>query len=233
LEQLDSQHKKIVWNENEPIPDLSRKCELARIEMRNYDREIKVLEVIPRIIECWDGLGNDSDSKQLTLTEFLTATLFEWIHKNEMKEQELRQILRALKLPEDKVVTIRGYKYTYYRIAKNDADKANFVNESQTEKLRRKYRLAINKALKPFEQDFYVYLAFDDKKVLKQVSIEILREIDGKTEKEKTAIMNALSDRGFRIKGRSWAISGIKERNLTGQESIKELQNIAIAMIRK
>lgn len=233
LEQLDGQHIEIIWSENESIVDLSRKCELARIEMRNYDREIKVLEEIPEILKFWNELDNNSEFKQQTLAEFLTEPLFERIRKNEMKEQDLRQILRTLKLPEDKVVTIRGYKYTYYRLAKNDEDKANFINEAQTEKLRRKYRLAINKALKPFEPDFSVYLTLDDKKALKKVSIELYRETEGKTEKEKAEVVKALENRGFKIKDHSWGIFGIKEKNLTGKESVKDLQSIAETMIEK
>lgn len=232
FEQLNQHHVEITWSENESILDLSKKCEIKRIEIRNYDSEIKVLEEIPGILKLWKKLRNDPDLKQ-TVAEFLTETMFERIQKKEMKEQNLRDILRALKLPESRVVTIRGYKDTNYRLAKSDADKINLINEALTEKLRRKYRLAINKALKPFGQDVSVHLVLDEKNALKKLEIEIYPKTAGKTEEEKAEAVKALEDKSFKIKNHHWAISGVKEANLTGNESIKELQSIAKAMLEK
>jgi hypothetical protein len=233
FEQLDQQHTEITWSENDSIFDLSRKCEIARIEMRNYDKEIKVLEEIPIILKRWKKLCNNSDLKQQTVTQFLTETMFERIQKREMKERNLREILRTLKLPEDQVVPIQRYNCTCYRLSKSDADKINLINEAQTEKVRRKYRLAVNKALKSFGKDVSVHLELDEKNALKKLGIEVYTETDEKTGAEKAELVKALEDKGFKIVDHHWAISGVKEANLTGTESIKELQSIARAMLEK
>jgi hypothetical protein len=118
LENLDRQHAEIRWNETESVTDLSQKCEAVRIEMRKYRYETEVLEILARAIDWWREYRG-SDSTRFSGEELVSQFVIENTLKNTVKETDIREVLRLLGLPEDKVVTIPMRGGTDYVLAEN------------------------------------------------------------------------------------------------------------------
>ncbi|MGD0645519.1 MAG: hypothetical protein ABSA75_11500 [Candidatus Bathyarchaeia archaeon] len=228
---LDNQHLEIKWRETDSIAELSQKCEIARIELRKYDWETRVLEEIPGILELWKQLRQESSYKEASIEEFATQCIFERIRKKEVKEDDLRSVLKLLKLPEHKIVTIRGYRFTYYRLAKNETERIKLLKEAQKEKLQRKYMLAINKAIKPLEKDVSVHLILDENNMPKSLGLTTYKQIDQKLESQRIELAKNLELSGFKIDVNPWGIYGTKKVNLNGKENIKQLQVTAKNML--
>ena len=229
---LDKQHVEIVLSGSESYECLTQKCELARCEMRNYRRETIVLEAIERAIERWQELKNDSYFKRSVAEEFVARWVIENTEKKVVTEEDIRQILRTLSLPENQVITIRGYGFTYYRLPINEEDKQKLMKEAKMESCRRKYIQKIMKALKPLEKDVSVRIALNENLEPKSLLIEIYKHVDHNDETERDTITRELETRNFEVEIYSWAIYGAKGVELTGKENINQLQEIAKRMLK-
>jgi hypothetical protein len=228
---LDKQHVEIVLSGSESYEELTQKCELVRCEMRKYLRETIVLEAIESAIDRWQELKNNLYFKRYVAEEFVAQWVIENTKKKTVKEKDIRQVLRTLSLPEDQVITIRGYGFTYYRLPENEEDKQKLLKEAKVENRRRKYIQKITKALKPLEKDVSVRVALNDNLEPKSLLIEVYKHVDQNEEKERDTITRDLKTRNFKVETYSWAIYGVKGAELTGKESINQLQEIAKRML--
>lgn len=112
FEALERCHAEIHWSERWSYSDLLTECEQARTEMRRYDEQVAVLgtikTVILRLKEREPVLENPVEEQVAWLTLL-------WQPKYLVKEGRIRELLRILELPEERVETIkhRGYKTDY------------------------------------------------------------------------------------------------------------------------
>lgn len=114
FEALERCYTEISYTAQESYPELLAECEQARSEMRRFNEEIEVLKTIksalPNITKPREGpiLANPTEEQVAWFT-------LEWQPKYEVKEKRIREILRTLALPEDKVKTVkrRGFKTEY------------------------------------------------------------------------------------------------------------------------
>lgn len=104
---------RIVSASTDPYSELLEKCERARIEMRRYEEEIRVLKTIDSVIirhreNNYKVCGNPFDEQIAYLTLIYQP-------KQLVKEDRIREILKTLGMPEHKVKTIKheGYRREY------------------------------------------------------------------------------------------------------------------------
>lgn len=104
FEALERNHPEINYSEGLPYGELLKRCEQARNEMRRYDEEVAVLSTIQsavlRLTEQKPVLENPLEEQIARLTLL-------WQPKYLVKERRIRELLRILGLPEEKVKTIK------------------------------------------------------------------------------------------------------------------------------
>jgi len=228
LEALDKQHIEIRRIGSESYEELLQKCELARNEMRKYRDETVVLEEIGNALRLsLQAVSNQHFSAE----DYIAKLAIERSIGNGVKENVVRQILRILKLPENNVITIKGYGFTTYRLPENGEDRNSLLKKAEFEKLRRKCLLGIMKAIKPLEKDARAGLDLNERGEPELLEISIWKQIEADEEAERKALIENFEARNFKTKNWSWAIEGTKYADLTGKENLKQLQDIAKRML--
>ncbi len=113
---LEQHHIEILSNPKESLTKLATKCERARNEMRQYDEEIAVLTTIKSALLSCTNPKEISRSKNPVEEQVAWLTL-SWQPKYTVKEKRIRELLKLLGLPEEKVKSIKypGSK-TEYRL---------------------------------------------------------------------------------------------------------------------
>jgi len=228
LQALDKQHIEIGRMGSESYEELLQICELARNEMRKYRDETIVLEEIGNALRL---SLQEVSNQHLSAEDYIAKLAIEGSIRNGVKENVVRQILRILKLPENNVIAIKGYGFTAYRLPKNGEDRNSLLKKAELEKVRRKHLLEIMKAIKPLEKDAHARLDLNDKGEPELLEISIWKQIEANEEAERKVLMKNLEARNFKTKNWSWAIEGTKYADLTGKETLKQLQEIAKRML--
>ncbi len=228
LDALDKQHAEIRRLGNESYEELLEKCESARNEMRKYRNETIVLKEIESALR--PPLNADSHQR-ISVEDQIARWTIEGSIRNGVKENITREILRVLKLPENNVITIKGYGFTAYRLPKDEKDANRLLKKAELEKLRRKYLLGIMKAIRPLEKDVHVTLSLNDRGEPEFLEIEIWKQIEKSEEAQRKLFIDDLKARKFKITDWSWAIGGIKQTRLTGKETMEQLQDKAKRMV--
>ena len=228
LDALDKQHAEIRRSGNESYEELLEKCELARNEMRKYTNETIVLKEIGSALR----LPLNADSHQrLSAEDHIAIWAIEGSIRNGVKENITREILRVLKLPENNVITIKGYGFTDYRLPEGGEDMNSLLKEAEFERLRRKCLREIMKAIRPLEKDVHATLRLNDKGEPEFLEIGIWKQIEKSEEAQRKLIIDDLKARNFKTNDWSWAIEGRKQTRLTGKETMEQLQDKAKRMM--
>lgn len=232
LEALDRQHTKIKRICNEPHQELLEKCERARIEMRKYREETAVLGKLAYAIKHWNEVKNEPYFTDHCAEDYVTLWVLDGVRKWEVKEERIREILRAIKLPEIHVIALRNYgSKVSFRLAKNAEEEAFLLKRAELLKTKTKYLKAIAKAIRSIDKKAYAYLELTDEGRPKRLGIEVSKPVEENNEAEKQAIINELRAKGFKAKYWTWHIYGEKEVHLKGTETVQELQAIAKKMM--
>ena len=231
LNALDRQHVEIKHTGDESYQVLLQKCELARNEMRKYNHETIVLKEIANALERWANVQNDSYYQRHPKEDCVAYWVIRGIRKNDVKEEDIRRILGILNLPENHIITIKGYGFTDYRFSKNEKDRQNFLREAELERLRKKYIQSIMKTIRPLEKDVSIKLELNENREPKLLVLEICRQVEPTAETERNTIIEKLRARNFETKNYSWTIYATKKADLTGKENIKELRDLAKRML--
>ncbi len=108
---LEKGHPAIVFNTDETYDQLLEKCEQGRQEMRLYQEEIEVLKTIESALNRYRW--GSSEICGNPINEQIAYLTLIYQPKQMVKEERIRQILRTLGLPEQKVKTKKypGYRY--------------------------------------------------------------------------------------------------------------------------
>lgn len=109
---LEKSHYEIAFTAPKSYQELLESCEKARNEIRRYHEEISILKTIERVIPAIVAPEYPLENPVEELIALLTLISQP---KYEVKEKRIREILRTLGLPEDKVKTVkkRGSKTEY------------------------------------------------------------------------------------------------------------------------
>jgi len=91
---------------------LLEKREAAREEMRKYHKETAVLWGIARALGHWIEVKDDRSFWDRPAEDYICSWVINGVRKSDAKEDDIREILRILKLPENHIITIKGYGYT-------------------------------------------------------------------------------------------------------------------------
>lgn len=228
---LDRQHVNVRRIGDENPAELLEKCELARDEMRKYNTETIVLTKIADVLQHWIEAKDDSYFKTNPPEDYICLWVLQGVSRSDVKEREVRRILQILKLPEDHVVTIKGYGFTHYRLSKDREDRKRLLREAELEKQRRKYLLNIVKAIRPFEKEAHAYLDLDDQGEPKRLLITVWRHVRSDDEAKRKEVIEELRAKGFKAKDRTHYVRGTKQVDLKGNEDSEQLQEIARRMI--
>jgi hypothetical protein len=232
LEALEKQHVDIRHTSTESYDELLRKCETARNEMRNYHKETVVLNQIASALENWERLKKEGYVERIRLEDQIAQQVIQWVEKAVVKEDEVRQILRTMDLPEHNVITIKAYGYTWYKVPENNRDKETLLKEARLQKIRREYLMKINKVIKPLESDAQVDIGLTDGGKPRWLVMRIWKQIEEEDEALRKSVTDDLIARRFNVKTWTWAIEGTKQSLLTGEENLKQLQEIAKQMLK-
>jgi hypothetical protein len=232
LEALEKQHVDIRHTGTESYDELLRKCETARNEMRNYHKETVVLNQIASALENWERLKKEGYVERIRLEDQIAQQVIQWVEKAVVKEDEVRQILRTMDLPEHNVITIKAYGYTWYKVPENNRDKETLLKEARLQKIRREYLMKINKVIKPLESDAQVDIGLTDGGKPRWLVMRIWKQIEEEDEALRKSVTDDLIARRFNVKTWTWAIEGTKQSLLTGEENLKQLQEIAKQMLK-
>lgn len=219
---LDKEHILVERTGNESYDELRQKCETARNEMRKYQRETAVLNHLLSVLEYWTSRNEHAQIEQIA----------EWVirrvPKKVVKENDVREILQTLGLPEENVITIRGYGFTDYGTPKNEEDRRRILEQVQIQKTRKDYLRQIQKTLKLLDKDAEANLKLEDGKP-KWLEITVQKEVE---QEEKEAVISQLKARNFTVE--DWGgILARKQTLLTGRENLPQLQEIARQMLTK
>ena len=233
LELLDKQHANIEHTGTESYTELLQKCEMARNEMRNYHREIIVLHQIALALQNWVRMRREGYIQRKRPKDQIAQWVIGGVEKAAVKENDIRQILRTLSLPEHNVITVKGYGFTYYRLPENKEDKKRLLKEAKLQRIRRGYLIGIRKATRPLERDADVDMGLTENGEPKWLEIIVQKEVEQQNEEERKTIVRDLKGKNFEIKNWSWAIEGTKQTFLSGKENLKQLQEIAKRMLTK
>lgn len=113
---LEERHVDITYDSKETYGELVAKCEMARNEMRRYDEEIAALNTVKSALS---RLIKSEEVSQIEnpIEEQVARLTLEWQPKYVVKERRIREILKILGLPEERVKSTKhpGSK-TYYRL---------------------------------------------------------------------------------------------------------------------
>ncbi|MFH1087272.1 MAG: hypothetical protein V1737_01635 [Chloroflexota bacterium] len=112
FEALERGHAEIRWSGECSYSDLLAECERARSEMRSYDEEVAVLGTIQSVIL---GLQEREPVLENPVEEQVAWLTLLWQPKYLVNEIRIRELLRILGLPEERVETVkhRGRKTEY------------------------------------------------------------------------------------------------------------------------
>jgi hypothetical protein len=232
LEALEKQHVDIRHTGTESYDELLRKCETARNEMRNYHKETVALNQIASALENWERLKKEGYVERIRLEDQIAQQVIQWVEKAVVKEDEVRQILRTMDLPEHNVITIKAYGYTWYKVPENNRDKETLLKEARLQKIRREYLMKINKVIKPLESDAQVDIGLTDGGKPRWLVMRIWKQIEEEDEALRKSVTDDLIARRFNVKTWTWAIEGTKQSLLTGEENLKQLEEIAKQMLK-
>jgi len=226
LEALEKQHSKVEISGGESYEELRRKAETAREEMRRYVKETAILQRIARALENWiESKGNLPDHPA---EDYISLWTIKGVKRREAKEEEVRKVLRTLKLPENHIITIKAYGRTWHEIARSEDERKRLLREAEIEKKRRNLILGVMRAVKPLDRDVKVYLEMDGEgrpRVLEMVVCKLLEEGED--------IVKALERGGFQVRKMKDLVYGYKEIDLRGDEDLRALQTIAKETIRR
>lgn len=232
IDALDEQHAKIQRVGNEPYDELLGKCEQARIEMAKYREETTVLSLLAQKLDRWLEIKNESFVAEHTAESYIAYEIIRDITKREVKEERVRNVLRVLKLPEDRVITIRRYgSGTEHVLSESREEREALLRQAELEKVRAKWLRAIVRVVRHIDRRAYVRLEMTDEAKPKRLAITVYREVDEQDEAEKKIIADEFKAKGFEVKEWSWQIRGIKQVDLKGTETVKELQTAAEQMM--
>jgi len=227
LEALEKRHSEVKILGSEPYETLKEKAETAREEMRKYIKETAILWGVAGALEKWIKIKDALHDHPAE--DYISLWVIKDVRKRDAKEEEIREVLRTLKLPESHVITIREYGRTWYELPRNEDDRKRLLKKAEIEGKRRELILGIMKAVRPLDKDTEVYLEMDDEGTPRMLKITVYRPLEkGRSEE----IMNALKKEGFKVGKWGDYISGFKEITLRGDEDLKELQQIARKSIR-
>jgi len=113
---LEERHVDITYDSKETYEELVAKCEMARNEMRRYDEEFAALNTVKSALS---RLIKSEEVSQIEnpIEEQVARLTLEWQPKYVVKERRIREILKILGLPEERVKSTKhpGSK-TYYRL---------------------------------------------------------------------------------------------------------------------
>jgi len=218
---LDKKHILVERTGSESYDELRQKCETARNEMRKYQRETTVLNHLLSVLD-WTSRNEHAQTSQIA----------EWVirrvPKALVKENNVREILQTLGLPEENVITIRGYGFTDYRIPENEEDRRRILEQVRIQKTRKDYLRRIQKTLKLLDKDAEANLELTEDGKPKWLEITVQKAVDNK---EKEAVISQLKARNFTVDDWSWGIIARKQTLLTGRENLPQLQEIAKQML--
>jgi len=222
---LDKKHILVERTGNESYDELRQKCETARNEMRKYQRETEVLNHLLSVLGYWTSRNEHAQIGQIA----------EWVirrvPKVDVKENDVREVLQTLGLPEENVITIRGYGFTDYRVPENEEDRRRILEQVRIQKTRKDYLRRIQKTLKLLDKDAEANLKLTEDGKPKWLEITVQKEVE--EDKEKEAVISQLKARNFTLDDWPWGIIARKQTLLTGRENLPQLQEIAKQMLVK
>lgn len=225
LEALEMRHPEINILGDESYEKLLKKAELAREEMRRYMKETTILRTLAWALERWIEFRGSPYFSDHPAEDYISLWVIDGVRKRDAKEDEIREVLRVLKLPESHVITIRGYGWTRYELPRNENDRERLLRKAELEGKRRSLIKGVMRAVRRLDRNARVYIEMDSQGKPSQLSIMIYRPIkEGRDEKE----IKKLKEKGFKVKRWIDHISAYKEIALKGDESLEELQQIAV-----
>ena len=116
FEALEERHVEIIYSPKETYEELVAKCEMARNEMRQYDEENAVLNTLQSALMMLRKPGEMSNIED-SIEGQVTRLTLEWQPKRVVKEKRIREILKTLGLPEERVKTVKhSGRKTYYEL---------------------------------------------------------------------------------------------------------------------
>ncbi len=106
FDNLEKEHAEIVYNDQDTYAVLLEKCERAREQMRRYEEELSLLNTIESVLERWEN-RESAPIPEYSIEEQIGYLALLWQPKYKVDEQRIRELLRMLGLPEDKVQTVK------------------------------------------------------------------------------------------------------------------------------
>lgn len=218
FEGLTSKHADVHYSENEPHNQLRLKCEQARKEMRAYNTEIKLLK---NMLDCARTLQKRIDDPfyaNHTPEDLITDWTIRNTPKSDVKEADIRKILKTLGLPEHHVVTIKRVGYTYYELEPNETKRKELLKQAETAEKERKLTFKLRKIVRKIQPNATVYVRLTNEEKL--VNLSIYCELT-KDEKTNELFIKEWKKRGLETTRSQWRLYASKNFELTGKETLR------------
>jgi len=219
LEALARQHVEVSFSGGEPYDELLRKLEGAREEMRKYEAEAAVLRAVGSALERL--LRNRPLYSDYPAEEYVCLWTIEGIPKREVEEVEIRRVLRALGLPEERVVAVKEWGRTQYELPRDEGEKLRLLKRVEVEGKRRELLAGVMRAIRPLDRRAKAYVEVGDHGRPVELRILVTLPFGGRK------VADELRGKGFEARDWGDCVSCYVEVGLKGNESPEELQRLA------
>ena len=229
---MDEQHSTIFLEDNDSYDRLLEKCEIARTQMREYEEERIILDELSSDLETWRERRGDPYLSEYSPKEHMALWVILGVRKKEVTEERIRRILRILKLPENRVLTVRRYgASTEYIIPKNGTERRLIERQNKVEAVRSKYMKEITRVLRKVDRHAYADIILNDDGKPVRLAIHVYRNVEPEEDDRKQKVVSHMVASGFKVESSYLGVSGLKTSDLNGTEGIKEMSSIVSEMM--
>ena len=145
--------------------------------------------------------------------------------KSDVKEVDIRKILKTLGLPEHHVVTIKRIGYTYYELEPSETKRKELLKQAETAENERKLTFKLRKIVRKIQPNATVYVRLTNEEKL--VNLSIYCELT-KDEKTNRLHIKEWEKRGFKTTKFTMRTIASKSFELSGKETLSEIEKLLI-----
>lgn len=147
------------------LEDSKRIVEGKRSEVDAVRKELEVFRQAVKELAHWksDRLSESPWISKIPVKKWVTKQCLERIPKKLVDEQEIRENLRKLDLPEAEVLADKRFGKTTYSIPENAEEAAEIRNRFDNVELQRRYRRLLQPIARDVNKDFSVEIEVKDR----------------------------------------------------------------------
>ena len=206
---------------------LKDKVENKRIELKKIQKTLFVSRSVLSCLYLRKSREQNEYEKKFSLEELIAMDVLGDIPKKIVSEKEIRENLKMLNFPEERVFERKGRGRYRFEIPEDKNEEKEIIKQNEEIEAQSKYRKIIQPLIKQFNKSIWTSFDFDGK--LNPITTKLHFYHSNYSEEEipenvkKT--IEFLKDRGFSIEYKKYGIDGRLKIPLEGCKTNKEIKN--------